>query len=65
MEIVERLQRLHEHVQEHPADYQAVVAELKMRSDLLQKEEHDRFCARLKRVAEIRKRRRDYEEQNE
>lgn len=65
MEIIERLERLHEHVMEHPADYQAVIAELKMRSDLYEHESHERAIGMMKRVAEIRKRRKEYEEQNE
>ena len=63
MEIEERLYRLHSHIKEHPADYQAVIAEVKLRSDLIEHQAYLRTIDRLKRVAEIRKERKEYEEQ--
>lgn len=65
MEIRERLERLHEHVQKHPKDYQSVIAEMIMRSDYIEHEIHEKSIVRLREIAEIRKRRREYAEQNE
>lgn len=53
----QRIENLHRHVSEHPSDYEAVIAELIMRSDLIEKVRHDQAVERLKRVAEIRRRR--------
>lgn len=65
MEIEERLNRLHEHVKTHPADYQAVIAEVKLHSDLIEHKAYLRKIDRQRRVAEIRARRKEYEEQRE
>lgn len=65
MEIEERLLKLHEHVEEHPTDYQSVVAELKLRSKYIEHERRQIEIERLQEVAEIRKRRKAYEEQRE
>ena len=57
MDIEERLNRLHEHVMNHPQDYQAVIAEVKLHSDFI---EHQRYLQkrdRLQHIAEIRKQR--------
>lgn len=60
--MVERADNLHEHVAENPADYQAVIAELKLRSDIIDKVRRERMNERLKEVARIRKRRKDAEQ---
>lgn len=63
MEITEmekREQRLREHIAENPADYTAVIAELKLRSAIVDKIQKQRVNERLKEVARIR---RKYEEQ--
>lgn len=65
MEIEKMLVRadnLHKHVAEHPADYQSVIAELKLRSEIIDKVRRDRVNERLKEVARIRKRRKDAEQ---
>ncbi len=64
-EMTERAENLHRHVEEHPADYVAVIAELKLRSDIIDKARKDIVNARLKEVARIRKRRKEYEKQGQ
>lgn len=56
-EMEERARRLHEHVQEHPSDYTAVIAELKLKSDIIDKARKDMVNERLKEVARIRRQR--------
>lgn len=53
---VERLER---HVAEHPKDYQAVVALLKRRSDMIEHRIWLKMVERKKAVAEIRRQRRE------
>lgn len=65
MEMTERLQRLHEHIQDHPSDYQSVIAELKLRSKFIEHQGYLRQVEKLKRVAEIRERKKRHAEQNE
>ena len=60
--MIERADNLHKHVAEHPADYQSVIAELKLTSDIIEKIRRDKVNARLKEVARIRKRRKDAEQ---
>lgn len=55
----ERVERLEEHLKEHPTDYQAVVAHLKARSDLIEHVAHQRMIERKKKVAEIRRQRKE------
>lgn len=55
MDYTERLERLDSHITEHPTDYQAVIARLKLRSDAIEHEMHTKKIARLKRVAEYRR----------
>lgn len=61
-ELEKRVANLHRHVAEHPADYEAVIAELKLRSDLIDRVRREEANERLKEVARIRKRRRDAEQ---
>lgn len=61
-EMMERAERLHEHLAEHPSDYQSVIAELKLRSAIIDKARKERVNERLKEVARIRKRRKDAEQ---
>lgn len=56
-EMEERAKRLHKHVQEHPSDYTAVIAELKLKSDIIDKARKDEVNERLKEVARIRRQR--------
>lgn len=62
MEKNERLAKLEEHVRENPKDYQAVIACIKLHSDLIDAERRQREILELRHIAEIRKRRR-HEEQ--
>lgn len=57
MKYEERVVRLEEHLKTHPTDYQAVVAHLKARSDLIEHRMYLRMIERKKRVAEVRRRR--------
>lgn len=56
-EMEQRARRLHEHVQEHPSDYTAVIAELRLKSDIIDKARKDMVNERLKEVARIRRQR--------
>ena len=59
MTHIEKVERLEEHLKEHPTDYQAVVALLKRRSDLIEHRVWLRMIERKKKVAEIRKQRKE------
>lgn len=59
MEINERLAKLEEHVKDNPRDYQAVIACIKLHSDLIDHERRQREILELRHIAEIRKRRKD------
>ena len=65
MELEEKLVRLHAHVQEHPTDYQSVIAEMKMYSKYIEHERKQTENERRREVARIRKRRREHEEQRQ
>ena len=58
MEHEERVDRLKEHIAEHPTDYQAVIGLLKANSDRIEHKYYLRKIEKLKRVAEIK---REYE----
>lgn len=60
-DYIGRLERLDNHIVEHPTDYQAVIARLKVRSDAIEHEMYLKKTARLKRVAEYR---RKYEQEH-
>lgn len=62
MEKDERLAKLEAHVRENPKDYQAVIAAIKLHSDLIDAERRQREILELRHISEIRKRRR-HEEQ--
>lgn len=61
MKHEERVERLKEHIAEHPTDYQAVIGLLKANSDMIEARYHRRKIEKLKRVAQFR---REYEKQN-
>lgn len=63
-EMEERARKLHQHIQENPADYTAVIAELKLRSDIIDKERHNRMNERLKEVARIRRKNEEQRQRN-
>lgn len=50
-----RIERIEEHLKEHPSDYQAVIALLKQRSELIEKKRREREIQMLRRIAECRK----------
>lgn len=56
MDYNERLDNLDRHIREHPTDYQAVIGRLKAYSDAVEHQMYLNKIARLKRVAEFRKR---------
>ena len=64
-EMEKRAVRLQEHIKENPADYTAVIAELKLKSDIIDKTRMESVYSRLKEVARIRKRRKEYAEQRQ
>lgn len=57
MDYNERLAKLDKHIEEHPTDYQAVIGRLKAYSDAVEHQMYLRRVARLKRVAEFRRKR--------
>lgn len=61
MDYNERLRKLDEHLAEHPKDYQARISRLKTYSDAVEHQMYLKRIARLKRVAEYR---RKYEQES-
>lgn len=59
MNYLERLERLDNHIREHPKDYQAVIARLKTKSDAYEHSMYLRKIERLQQVAEIRRKRKE------
>ena len=57
MDIEKRLNRLQEHLSNHPKDYQAVIAQIKLHSDMIEHERYLRKIDKLRQIAEIRKER--------
>lgn len=55
MDYAQRLKNLDAHIAEHPKDYQAVIARLKVRSDAIEHEMYLRKINRLKRIAKFRR----------
>lgn len=53
MKHEERVERLKEHIAEHPTDYQAVIGLLKANSDMIEHKHYLRKIEKLKRVAEF------------
>ncbi len=58
---LEKLKKLDEHLAEHPKDYQASISRLKTYSDAIEHEMYLRKIARLKKVAEFRRKRNEQE----
>lgn len=63
MKYIEKLEKLDKHIAENPKDYQAVIARLKTYSDAIDHERKHKMDMRLKRVAEIRRKRHEKSEQ--
>lgn len=59
MDIATKVVRLEEHLKEHPTDYQAVIALLKRRSDLIEHVAWLRMIERKKKIAEVRRQRKE------
>lgn len=57
MKYLQRVERLEEHLKEHPTDYQAVIAHMIAKSDLIEHGRYLQTIERQKRLAEIRRRR--------
>lgn len=55
MDYKDKLEKLDAHIEEHPKDYQAVIARLKMRSDAIDHARRQEVIKRLRKVAEIRR----------
>ena len=55
MDYIKKLEQIDKHLQEHPKDYQASIARLKTFSDAVEHEMYLKKVARLKRVAEYRR----------
>ena len=51
----EKIERITEHLQEHPADYQSVISLYKLRSDAIEYEIEQRRIEKKKMVAECRR----------
>lgn len=49
------IERLEEHIKEHPADYQSVISLYKQRSKAIEKRRRNREIEMLRKVAEIRR----------
>lgn len=57
MDYIEKLKRMDEHLEEHPKDYQTVIARMKTFSDAIEDERKQKVNERLKNVAKYRKER--------
>lgn len=55
MDYTEKLKRLDRHIEQHPTDYQAVIARMVTKSDAIEHQMYLRRITRLKRVAEFRR----------
>ena len=56
MDYIEKLERIDRHLSEHPKDYQSVIASMKTYSDAVEHEMYLRRVERMKRLAEVRRR---------
>lgn len=61
MDYIEKLDKLDKHIAKNPKDYQAVISRLKTRSDAIDYARKQKMDMRLKRVAEIRRKRHEQE----
>lgn len=55
MDYKAKLERMDNHLREHPHDYQTVISRLKVASDAYDYQQKKKVDMRLKRVAEVRK----------
>lgn len=61
MNYNERLVRLDRHLEDHPKDYQSVIARMKTFSDAVEHELYLKRVYRLKKLAEVRRQLREME----
>lgn len=59
MNYEKKVANLERHLEEHPTDYQAVIAHLKARSDAIEHRGWLRMVERHKRLAEVRRMRKE------
>lgn len=59
MDYAKRLEKMDKHLEEHPHDYQTVIARLKTQSDMIDHQMKKSSRMRLKRLAEIRRKRKE------
>ena len=62
MDYVKKIERMDNHLREHPHDYQTVIARIKLASDAIDYQMHKEACMRLKRVAEVRRQLKEIED---
>ena len=62
MDYVKKLERMDEHLKEHPHDYQTVISRLKTASDAFEQQRKWQRDWRLKRVAEVRRQLKEIED---
>lgn len=60
-----KVANLERHLKEHPTDYQAVIAHLKARSDAIEHRAWLRMIERRKRLAEVKRMRKEREDAKE
>lgn len=65
MDYVKKLDRIDNHLREHPHDYQAVIARLKVASDAYDYQLRKRKLYRLKRLQEVRRQLKEIENGNQ
>ena len=56
---IEKVERLENHLKEHPTDYQTVIALLKAKSDLIEHAQYLKSVEKKKRIAEVRRQRKE------
>ena len=56
MDYESKINRMVNHLQEHPADYQTKISLLKVNSHRIEKQRRDAMISRVRDVAEIRRR---------
>jgi ribosomal protein S15P/S13E len=55
MDYAKKINRMDEHLREHPHDYQTVISRLKVASDAYDYQEKKKVATRLRRLAEVRR----------
>lgn len=62
MDYRTKIERMDNHLKEHPHDYQTVIARLKLASEAFDHEQKKKVATRLKRVAEVRRQLKEIED---